>query len=441
MKKSKYMKIIKIDKNVYAVFNNLLLQPVYLNKKNLFNLLINNYKHFNDNEINILKTNGIIINSKEYDHKAMNEVCKTVNENIKNKISLMYIIPNNNCNLKCKYCFIGKLNNKNPKQMEFNTAKNAIDKFAKHLNQIKLEKGEIVFYGGEPLINFELIKECIEYSKENHYNFKYSIVSNGTLINEEIAEYIHENNIGLGISIDGPKNITDKNRVFEKENSSVYDIVTKKIDLLKEKNVEFGLSITIAQEFLDSQDDFIEWIKQLDVKGISYNLMHYTSKTKEWKKYYKEATKFIIKSNNELYKLGFREDRIKRKYYAFYERDFKYSDCGARGGNQITIKPNGDITICHGYWNTEENEIGNINDINITEIFNKKNYKKWNNNIPINNNYCKNCNALFICGGGCAMQSKALFNSENKIDKGFCIHSKLMLKYLLTELYFEEINK
>lgn len=66
--------------------------------------------------------------------------------------------------------------------------------------------------------------------------------------------------------------------------------------------------------------------------------------------------------------MGFREDRIKRKYYALYERDFKYSDCVARGGNQISIKPNGDITICHGYWNSKENEIGNINEINISDI-------------------------------------------------------------------------
>lgn len=70
--------------------------------------------------------------------------------------------------------------------------------------------------------------------------------------------------------------------------------------------------------------------------------------------------------------------------------------------------------------------------------FETDSYKKWNKNIPINNKKCQNCNSIFICGGGCAMQSKTLFGDEAKIDKAFCIHSKLLLKFLLTELYIEE---
>ena len=74
-------------------------------------------------------------------------------------------------------------------------------------------------------------------------------------------------------------------------------------------------------------------------------------------------------------------------------------------------------------------------------MFKKDNYKKWYINTPINNDICQKCDALFLCGGGCAMQSKALFGDEMKIDKAFCIHSKIVLKFLLTELYYEEISK
>ena len=440
MKNSKYMQVVKIKSRVYAVFNNLLMQPIYLNFKNLINLKLKKYNCFSKEELKHLKESGIVINSDAVDREAINKIKTTVNSNIKNKITLMYIIPNNNCNLMCKYCFIGKLNNSNPEKMSSDTMKNAVDKFSKHLKDIGAEKGEIVFYGGEPLLNFDLIKECVEYSKIKKYNFKYSIVTNATLITESIADYIRDNKIGIGISIDGPKKINDKNRIFEKNSASVYDMVINKINLLKSKNVDFGLSITIANEFLDEQEEFIKWLKNLNIKGISYNLLHYTSKSKGWKKYYKRATNFIIKSNNELYDLGFREDRIKRKYYAFYERDFKYSDCGARGANQISIRPNGDITICHGYWNTSENEIGNINKIDINDIFKTNNYKKWHLNTPINNETCLNCQALYICGGGCAMQSKDLFGDELKIDKAFCIHTKLILKFILTELYYENQN-
>ena len=439
MKKSKYAFITMINFNVYAIYNSLILQPIYFSFWKMLIFKFNFFHYFSKDELDILIKNGIIIKNINKDNNALNTVKDTINGNIKNKISLMYIIPNNNCNLMCKYCFIGKLNNSNPIKMSIETMKNAIDKFADHLKQIDMQIGEVVFYGGEPLINFNLIKECIIYSKNKNYNLKFSIVSNATLINDEITDFIKQNNIGLGISIDGPKNITDKNRIFANDFTSVYDKVISKINLLKSKNVEFGLSITISPDFLKKQDEFLTWISNLNVKNISYNLLHFTTSTNFWKKYYKDATKFIIKSNNLLYPMGFDEDRIRRKYYSFYERDFKYSDCGARGGNQITIKPNGDMTICHGYWNTNENEIGNINTINsLSDIFKTSKYIDWNCNIPINNNKCQECNAIYICGGGCAMQAKTLFGDEKNIDKAFCIHSKKMLKYILTELYYEE---
>ena len=277
------MQVIKIKSGVYAVFNNLLMQPIYLNFKNLINLKLKKYNCFSKEELKHLKESGIVINSNAVDIEAVNKIKTTVNSSIENKITLMYIIPNNNCNLMCKYCFIGKLNNSHPEKMSSDTMKNAVDKFSKHLKDIGAEKGEIVFYGGEPLLNFDLIKECVEYSKIKKYNFKYSIVTNATLITESIADYIRDNKIGIGISIDGPKKINDKNRIFEKNSASVYDLVINKINLLKSKNVDFGLSITIANEFLDEQEEFIKWLKKLDVKGISYNLLHYTSKRKGWK--------------------------------------------------------------------------------------------------------------------------------------------------------------
>lgn len=434
---SKHCSIIRIKFNVFAVYNNLLVEPYYLDFKHLVFLKFKMFCFFDKEEIIKLINAGIILKSLNKDELAYAELKQTITNNIKNKISLMYIIPNNNCNLMCKYCFIGKLNNRNPIYMSYEIAKNAIDKFYNHIKTINIEYGEVVFYGGEPLISFELLKKIVKYSEKKDYKIRFSIVTNATLINEEMISFLKNNNVGIGISIDGPKSINDSNRVFLNSNESVYKRVVANIDRLKKEKVEFGLSITVSEKFLQYQNDFLKWLKELNVKEISYNLMHYNKKNNNWKKYYKNVTKFIIKSNNVLFPEGFKEDRIKRKYFAFYEKDFKYSDCGARGGNQITIKPNGDITICHGFWNTLENEIGNINKIEIKEIFKTKNYKKWNENITINNKKCKYCDSLYICGGGCAMQSKNLFGNELSLDKAFCIHSKYMMKFLLTELYLD----
>lgn len=418
-----------------------MMKPIFLNKESYNNYKENQFDKFSEEELNILYSNGILVDNNNTDKDALSFIRKSVaDDEIKNRIVLMYIIPNNNCNLMCKYCFIGKLNNNHPIKMDEQTLINAIDKFNNHLKEIDYHEGKIIFYGGEPLISFDLIKKCVNYIKENNYEIMVNLVTNGTLLTEEMADFFKANNVGIGVSIDGPKNVTDQNRIYYSEKLSVYDNVYKSIEMLKNKNVEFNLSITIANDLLKNQNKFLSWIKSLGVKNIAYNILHYTSPTDEWKNYYRKATKFLIKSNNELFDLGINDDRINRKYLSFYNNEFKYQDCGAKGGNQICISPDGNIDICHALWNCSPRDIGNINEIEFNDIFESSNYKRWHDNITINYKKCLNCPALFICGGGCSYQSKALFGSEHDIDLPFCIHSKMMLRYILTEMYIDSLK-
>lgn len=435
---SKYVHKIKIDNNVYAIFNSIVMLPIFVDKIQCEKIFNNDLKDVSQKEKKELIKAGIIIENEEIDNKLLNILKIAQEKMLKEKITIMYIIPTNSCNLKCTYCFIGKLNDK-PIRMDVKTVTTALDMFNQHLQEIK-EKGTVFFYGAEPLLNFDLIKTAVNYSKKNNYNIDFSMVSNGILLTEEIANFIKLNNISLGISIDGPKEITDKNRIFKNDSLSVYDKVIEKINLLKENNVPFGLSITIAPCFLENEDYFLKWLEDLQVHNISYNLLHFTEKTSEWKEYYKKATNFIYKSNNLLFDKGYDEDRITRKYDSFYNKIFKFSDCGAIGGNQITICPNGDIEICHGYWNRKDKKLPNICQIkSFSDLFSNKEYKQWETNLTINKRKCLECPAIYICGGGCAMQAKDLFGSNRKIDKPFCIYTKGMLKNILTEIYRDNI--
>lgn len=436
---SKYCKNVKVDKNIYAVFNSLIMQPVFLTKEKLDNLKNDFFNCFSNDEIEFLKKFGIVVKDSKTDAELLKIIKEEYYKNIENKITIMYLIPVNTCNLGCKYCFIGKLNNKEQK-MTFDTAKKAIDMFSKHLDSVK-EKGEIFFYGAEPLINFDLIEKVVKYINLNNYNIKFSMVSNGLLVNEKIADFIKKYNIGLEISIDGPKNVTDANRVFKNTDLGIYDKLLEKINLLKKYDVDFGLSITVSPTFIENKMQIIEWLKRLNVKNISYNLLHYTYKTDEWKEYYKKAVDFIYYSNLELFDYGFNEDRINRKYKSVYLNEFKYSDCGALGANQITVCPNGDIEICHGYWNKEKHAFPNINSLNdLSELFDLADFKKWKTYLPIFKSKCLKCPAIYLCGGGCAMQSNDLFGDPNNIDKAFCIYSKKMLKYIMKEIYQDAKN-
>ena len=84
-------------------------------------------------------------------------------------------------------------------------------------------------------MNFNLIKKIVDYVSLNKYNIDFSMVSNGLLLNDSKAKFIKENKISLGISIDGPKKITDSNRVYKNSDFGVYDDLVKKIKLLQKK--------------------------------------------------------------------------------------------------------------------------------------------------------------------------------------------------------------
>ena len=96
MKKSKYAKHIKISKEVYAVFNNLMMKPIFLNKESYNNYKENQFDKFSEEELNILYSNGILVDNNNTDKDALSFIRKSVaDDEIKNRIVLMYIIPNN----------------------------------------------------------------------------------------------------------------------------------------------------------------------------------------------------------------------------------------------------------------------------------------------------------------------------------------------------------
>ena len=107
---SKYCFFHKTDSNQYIVFNSLLFEPIVIEEKEYLDLRDDNLKVFSDEELALLKQKGIIVQDDNTDNLALSKLKQHVNSAIQGGISLIYIIPSNICNLACKYCFIGQLN-------------------------------------------------------------------------------------------------------------------------------------------------------------------------------------------------------------------------------------------------------------------------------------------------------------------------------------------
>ena len=181
----------------------------------------NQLEDFDGNDINHtsyisqLINNGFLQPSKiqEIRHPMTNYVSNYLN----NKIAKVTLQVTQNCNFRCGYCtYSGNYNNRSHSNqvMSVNIAHKAIDFLFKHSFESK--QINIGFYGGEPLLEFDLIKNCVEYAEKQSTgkSLSFSLTTNGSLINYQIIEYLKKHDIAISISIDGPKEIHNKNRKF-----------------------------------------------------------------------------------------------------------------------------------------------------------------------------------------------------------------------------------
>nr|WP_240911854.1 radical SAM protein [Thermococcus sp. M36] len=143
------------------------------------------------------------------------------------------------CNIKCKYCYAHSGTYNTPGIMKEGIGKRALD-IASDLGVTSIQ-----FYGGEPLTNFELISKLVEYGDKQGYSFKYGIITNGTLMDKEIGNFLKQHDFEVTISIDGPREINDLNRVYP-TGKGTHDDILKAVDLLNELEVPLALEITYA---------------------------------------------------------------------------------------------------------------------------------------------------------------------------------------------------
>ncbi len=154
------------------------------------------------------------------------------------KLSQITLQVTQQCNLRCNYCVYSHpegdaQRSHSSKHMTFEIAKKAIDYLIR--NSRDSRSLYFNFYGGEPLLEFKLIKQCIEYINESieGKTVQYSITTNGTIINDEIIRLFDKNNVSLLISLDGPEEVHNKNRRFASNGKGTFDVIMKNLEYIK----------------------------------------------------------------------------------------------------------------------------------------------------------------------------------------------------------------
>lgn len=335
------------------------------------------------------------------------------------------------CNLRCKYCFASEGNYNGKRElMGSETAKRAIDFVIE--NSGPRHNIEIDLFGGEPLMNFDVVKEVVKYArkreKECNKNIRFTITTNATLLNDDIMKFIDDEMVNVVLSIDGRKEVNDKIRV-RCDGSGTYDCIMPKIKKMVEMRQEgkqYYVRGTFTRNNLDFYNDVIamadEGFKEISIEPVVLPDEHALSLKREHLniifEQYDKLCDEIIKREKE--GRGF-------KFYHFnidvnggpciYKR---ISGCGA-GYEYLAVTPEGDIYPCHQFVGNEKFKMGNV--------YEKELDKEMMNNFKNGNIYskpkCMDCWARFFCSGGCQANN---YNFSGDIHEPYSLGCEMMRK-------------
>lgn len=366
-----------------ALYHSLRMKPVYLSK-NAFESLqawlassfcdrIENAPEEIKAEVQELAKYKILTQTQDEDDRVLSFVKSKIPAPA---VNVCYMIMSEQCNLACKYCFLGnndcdKRSNFLLENMSTETADKALTFFIRQIKESGLDfeenKPVLIFYGGEPLVNFKVLEYTaakvneLRNTEKCMRNIEMSIVTNGLLLDEFRVKRLHELGVSIAISIDGFTEEANSMRV-DVVGKPVFSRILDKLNLCKNLGVDVSLSVTLSEETIKSTKDILNLVDTYGVKAFGFNIMMSSDTFVLPQSYNEAAAQFIIDEFIELRERGIYEDRIMRKLKSFSKAQVYFSDCAATTGGQIVIAPNGQVGICHGCLHDKQYFVAHIDD-------------------------------------------------------------------------------
>ncbi|HYF82049.1 MAG TPA: thioether cross-link-forming SCIFF peptide maturase [Clostridia bacterium] len=362
-------------------------------------------------EIGQLEKQGLLHSEDTYMDKVQNEKRETHTKALCLNIA-------HDCNIRCGYCFASTGDyHGGRKLMPFTVASKAIDFLLSTSGARK--RLEVDFFGGEPLMNFDVVKETVLYAREREKEYGkrigFTITTNGTLLDKDIEEFINGNMDNIVLSIDGRKRVNDRMRKFV-DGSGTYESIMPKMKsfVASRGDKSYYIRGTFTANNLDFCSDVLhladEGFKEISIEPVVAEKEKGYALREEhlpviYQEYDKLASKYI--EYNESGK-GFR-------YYHFlmdldggpciYKR---VSSCGS-GVEYFAVTPDGELYPCHQFVGRQEYLMGDV----WKGVTNGELQKEFSENTVYHKEKCRECWARFYCSGGCQANAAA-FNNDLK---------------------------
>ena len=334
------------------------------------------------------------------------------------------------CNLACKYCFAGKGEYDGPKGlMSFETGKRALDFLVEQSGT--RHNLEVDFFGGEPLLNWDVCKKLVEYGrsieKKYNKNFRFTVTTNGVLLNDEIMDFCNKEMGNVVLSLDGRKETHDRLRITRK-NTGSYDMIIDKFKKFAQSRnqKDYYMRGTYTHFNTDFSKDVIhmadEGFKELSIEPVvcdpseDYAL--------------KESDLPVLKEQYEILANEMLRRYRKGNGFTFYHYMIdldagpcivkRVSGCGV-GTEYMAVTPDGELYPCHQFVGDEKFLLGDI----WNGVKNKNVLEQFENCNVYSHKECKDCFAKLYCSGGCAANAYHSTGSVSGVYEFGCeLHRK-----------------
>ena len=397
--------------------------------KNVMDILKENYteEEIKEAYADILE---LYDNKLLYSDDVYGDYSKTV---VESPIKAMCLHISHDCNLRCKYCFASTGDfGKGRKLMPFEVGKAAIDFLLE--KSVGRENLEVDFFGGEPLMNFDVVKQIVEYARskeeEYHKNFRFTITTNGMLLDDDTIDYINKEMYNVVLSIDGRKEVNDRMRV-RVDGSGCYDRILPKFKKLVDGrgDKEYYVRGTYTKYNLDFSEDVMHLYEagfdEISVEPVIESPEEaYAITEEDLDQIYAEYDKLVDR-------IGAIRKSGKHINFFHFMIDLDQGPCvikrlrGCGSGNEyVSITPDGDIYPCHQFVGHDEYKMGNIEE----GTFNNDIKKEFAGCHVYSKPACQECWARFYCSGGCNANNYQYAGDIRKAHKLSCEIEKKRLE-------------
>jgi len=332
------------------------------------------------------------------------------------------------CNLNCSYCFAsqGKYHGERA-VMSFEVGKQALDFLI--ANSGSRHNLEVDFFGGEPLMNFDVVKKLVAYAREqekiHNKNFRFTLTTNGVLIDDDVIDFANREMSNVVLSLDGRKEVHDRFRVDYNGKGSWEKIVPKFQKLVKSREGLPDRTYYMRGTFTHANPDFLEDIKtMLDLGFTELSMEPVVCAAGDPSELTEADIAVVMEQYEKLAELMIQRDK-EGKPFTFYHYMIdltggpciykRISGCGS-GTEYMAVTPWGDLYPCHQFVGDEKYLLGNVFDgVKNTEI--QKEFLSCN---VYARPECRDCWARLYCSGGCAANAYHATGSVKGIYKAGC---------------------